>query len=57
MKYKKIFLVAPRVECFSDIPPIGLGHIASFLEYKGISYDLLDLNLKYSDIDLMQKIR
>ncbi len=57
MRYKRIFLIAPRVESFSDIPPIGLGHIASFLDYKGISYDLLDLNLGYSDIDLMQKIK
>ena len=47
----------PRVEGFFDIPPLGLGYIASMLDYKGISYDVLDLNLGYSDIDLMQKIR
>jgi radical SAM superfamily enzyme YgiQ (UPF0313 family) len=57
MRYKKVFLVMPRVEYFSDIPPLGLGYIASMLDHKGISYDVLDLNLGYSDIDLMQKIR
>jgi radical SAM superfamily enzyme YgiQ (UPF0313 family) len=47
----------PRLEYFSDIPPLGLGYIASMLDYKGIPYEVLDLNLGYSSLDLINRIK
>lgn len=60
MRFKKVFFVIPNLKGFygwPNYPHPGVGYLSTFLETKGIEYNVLDMNLAYKTEDLKKKIK
>lgn len=59
MSIKRVLLVNPRTtaEWAGLRPPAGLGYLAQALRENDIEYDILDMQLGYSDKELFHKIQ
>jgi len=58
MRFNKVLLVNPKTaaDWVGLRPPAGLGYIAQALQENDIEYDILDMQLGYSQKKLFQKI-
>ncbi|MFH1776631.1 MAG: radical SAM protein [Candidatus Omnitrophota bacterium] len=60
MRFKKIFFIIPNLKGFygwPSYPHPGIGYVSTYLEAKGVEYDLIDLNIGNNIQAVKRKIK
>ncbi len=60
MRYRRVLFIVPNLKGFygwPSYPHPGVGYVSSYLEAKGIEYEIMDMNLGYKIKDIKSKMQ